>query len=101
MHYGFKIVEDMVDGLSNWMDEKGYKSIEEICGRAVSKVTKWENLDLNYHLIATIDQDKCIRCELCWAACASPWAIAASTARSPVASTTLPANSQPESNGTA
>ena len=23
MHYGFRIVEDMLDGLSNWMDEKG------------------------------------------------------------------------------
>ena len=69
MHYGFRIIDDLCDGLSNWMDEKGYKSVEEICGRAVSKVTKWENLDLNYHLIAVIDQEKCIRCELCWAAC--------------------------------
>ena len=24
MHYGFRIVEDMIDGLSNWMDEKGF-----------------------------------------------------------------------------
>ncbi len=24
MHYGYRIVEDMIDGLSNWMDEKGY-----------------------------------------------------------------------------
>jgi len=69
MHYGFRIIDDLCDGLSNWMDEKGYKSVEEICGRAVSKVTKWENLDLNSHLIAVIDQEKCIRCELCWAAC--------------------------------
>ncbi|MDQ6718879.1 MAG: NAD-dependent dihydropyrimidine dehydrogenase subunit PreA [Gemmatimonadota bacterium] len=69
MHYGFRIIDDLCDGLSNWMDEKGYRNIDEICGRAVSKVTKWENLDLNYHLIASIDQDKCIKCELCWAAC--------------------------------
>jgi len=69
MHYGFRIIDDLCDGLSNWMDEKGYANIDEICGRAVSKVTKWENLDLNYHLVANIDQDKCIRCELCWAAC--------------------------------
>ena len=25
MHHGFKIVEDMIDGLSNWMDGKGYR----------------------------------------------------------------------------
>ncbi len=25
MHYGFKIVEDMVSGLANWMDGQGYR----------------------------------------------------------------------------
>ncbi len=24
MHYGYRIVEDMIDGLKNWMDEKGF-----------------------------------------------------------------------------
>src|SRR3982751_2055184 len=28
MHYGFRIVEDMIDGLSNWMDEKGFRTID-------------------------------------------------------------------------
>src|SRR6266404_6061976 len=27
MHYGFKIIDDMIDGLANWMDEKGYARI--------------------------------------------------------------------------
>jgi dihydropyrimidine dehydrogenase (NAD+) subunit PreA len=69
MHYGFRIVEDLCDGLSNWMDEQGYGTLSDFQGRAVPNVTKWENLDLNYHLVATIDQDKCIGCELCWTAC--------------------------------
>src|SRR5438067_793097 len=50
MHYGFRIVEDLADGLSNWMDERGYQRIEDFRGRAVGNVTKWEELDLNYHL---------------------------------------------------
>ncbi|MEO6332461.1 MAG: 4Fe-4S dicluster-binding protein, partial [Gemmatimonadaceae bacterium] len=69
MHYGFRIIEDLTDGLSTWMDESGIVSIEELRGRALPKVTKWENLDLNYHLVASIDQSKCIKCELCWTAC--------------------------------
>src|SRR5436309_9360586 len=28
MHYGFRIVEDMIDGLSNYLDEKGFRSVE-------------------------------------------------------------------------
>src|SRR5436190_1850036 len=30
MHYGFRIVEDMIDGLSNYLDEKGFRSVNEI-----------------------------------------------------------------------
>ena len=26
MHYGFRIIEDLCDGLSNWMDEKGFET---------------------------------------------------------------------------
>ncbi len=69
MHYGFRIVEDLVDGLSTWMDEHGHRSLADIRGRALPNVVKWEDLDLNYHLVAEIDQAKCIQCELCWTAC--------------------------------
>ena len=33
MHYGFRIVEDMIDGLKNWMDEKGFRTIDDFRGR--------------------------------------------------------------------
>jgi len=69
MHYGFKIVDDMVDGLSNWMDEKGYAALSELVGRAVPNVTDWQYLDLNYRTIARIDQDLCIKCGLCHIVC--------------------------------
>ena len=36
MHYGFRIVEDMIDGLSNWMDEKGFRTIEDFRGLSLS-----------------------------------------------------------------
>src|SRR6201994_2801678 len=38
MHYGYRIVEDMIDGLSNWMDEKGFATIEHFRGRSLPKV---------------------------------------------------------------
>jgi len=69
MHYGFRIVEDLIDGLANWMDERGHRTLADVRGRALPRVAKWEDLDLNYHLLAHIDQDKCIKCELCWTAC--------------------------------
>ncbi len=69
MKYGFRIVEDMITGLSHWMDEKGFNTIDEVIGKSVKKVTDWEKLDLNYHIVANINQDKCIHCGLCYITC--------------------------------
>ena len=69
MHYGYRIVEDMIDGLSNWMEEKGFVTIDDFCGMSLSKVTEWKHLDLNYKIVAHIDESKCIGCDLCYTAC--------------------------------
>jgi len=69
MTYGFKIVAEMKSGLSQWMDEKGYASVTEVSGRAVPNVTDWRYLNLNYVAKAQIDQDLCISCGRCFAAC--------------------------------
>jgi len=80
MRFGFKIIDDLVDGLSNWMDSKNYQTLEDFRGRAISNVTDWNQLDLNYKTLAFIDQDKCIECGLCHIVCedASHQAIAKS-----------------------
>ncbi len=69
MHYGFRIVEDMIGGLKNWMDEKGYASIEDFRGLSLPRVRDWKNLNLNYKIVAKIDAEKCIGCDLCYIAC--------------------------------
>ena len=69
MVYGFKIVEDMKNGLSNFLDEKGMNSVEELVGKAVPSVTDWKYLNLNHIDKAVIDQDKCIKCGRCHIVC--------------------------------
>ena len=69
MHYGFRIIEDLCDGLSNWMDEKGFASIPEVVGRSLHRVSDFKDLDLSFRAVARIDQQKCIRCDLCYVAC--------------------------------
>jgi len=69
MHHGFKIVDDMISGLSNWMDAKGYASLPDFQGKAIQNFVHWDDLNLNYKTIARIDQDLCIKCGLCYAAC--------------------------------
>jgi len=69
MTYGFKVVEDMIEGLSDWMDEKGYTSVDQVVGRAVPNASDWQHLNLNYIAKAKIDQDLCIQCGRCHIAC--------------------------------
>ncbi|GIX13084.1 MAG: hypothetical protein KatS3mg118_1043 [Paracoccaceae bacterium] len=57
MTYGFKVVQEMIAGLSTGSDEKGYARLSEIIGRAVPNVTDWQYLNLNYVTKARIDQD--------------------------------------------
>jgi dihydropyrimidine dehydrogenase (NAD+) subunit PreA len=69
MHYGFRIVEDLIDGLRNYLDAKGIPSVDSLRGRAVNRIKEWKYLDLNYHRIARINYDRCIGCNLCHISC--------------------------------
>ena len=69
MHYGFRIIEDLCDGLSNWMDEKGFATIPDVVARSLHRVSDFKDFDLSFRAVARIDQNKCIRCDLCYVAC--------------------------------
>ncbi|WP_295536114.1 NAD-dependent dihydropyrimidine dehydrogenase subunit PreA [uncultured Thioclava sp.] len=69
MTYGFKVVQEMISGLSEYMDRKGFTNTSELVGRAVPNVTDWQYLNLNYVTKAEIVQEDCIKCGRCFAAC--------------------------------
>ncbi|WP_062227290.1 NAD-dependent dihydropyrimidine dehydrogenase subunit PreA [Aureimonas frigidaquae] len=69
MTYGFKIVQELASGLSDWMDSKSFARIEDFRGRAVGNVVDWQYLNLNYVTKARIDQALCIQCGRCHIAC--------------------------------
>ena len=69
MLYGFRIVDDMIAGLSNWMDEKGYANLDAFRGMAIPNTVDWNALNMNFDSKAVIDQDSCIECGRCHIAC--------------------------------
>jgi len=69
MTYGFGIIKELTAGLSLWMDQKGFTAVDQIVRRAVPNVTDWQYLNLNFVTKARIDQDLCISCGRCFAAC--------------------------------
>jgi len=66
---GYTIVEDMIDGLEEYMRTHGFDTVDQMVGKAIPGFSEWGDLDLNYETIAKIDPDKCIGCQLCVAAC--------------------------------
>ncbi|MGX2960323.1 NAD-dependent dihydropyrimidine dehydrogenase subunit PreA [Peribacillus sp. JNUCC 23] len=69
MHHGFRIVEDMIEGLDHYLDEKGIASVMDLIGKSVEKYSNWGDLDLNYKVVAQINNDICINCNKCHIAC--------------------------------
>lgn len=69
MHYGFGIIREMVAGLNQYMDDKGFATIGQMRGLALPNVKHWEDLNLDYKIVASINADKCIGCQLCYTAC--------------------------------
>ncbi len=69
MHYGFGIVRDMISGLEQYMDDKAFKTLNDFRGKSLQNVKNWQHLNLEYKVIAEIDSDKCIGCQLCYIAC--------------------------------
>lgn len=69
MVHGFSIVQEMISGLNNYMDQHGYNTLDDFRGKAVPTVTDWRYLNLNHVEKAVIDQDSCIKCGKCHIAC--------------------------------
>jgi dihydropyrimidine dehydrogenase (NAD+) subunit PreA len=69
MHHGYRIVEDMIEGLDHYLAHKKMESVRELVGAAVPAFKEWGELDLNYHVVAKIDEATCIGCQLCVVAC--------------------------------
>jgi dihydropyrimidine dehydrogenase (NAD+) subunit PreA len=69
IHYGYKIVEDMIEGLSDFMREKGIAKVQDLVGRALSNVQTTDHFDLDRQGISQYDLDRCVGCGQCYTVC--------------------------------
>ncbi|MEI6896461.1 MAG: NAD-dependent dihydropyrimidine dehydrogenase subunit PreA [Psychromonas sp.] len=69
MQHGFGIVDGMIDGLSKYLDSKGMANVNELRGKALSKYKDWGELDMNYKVVASINEKKCTGCGKCYTSC--------------------------------
>ncbi len=69
MTMGYRIIEDFCEGLSNYLDEKELSSVSDLIGKGLDNILKHEELSRDYHVRSYIDQELCIKCDLCYIAC--------------------------------
>ena len=69
MQYGYRIVEDMISGLSHFMDDYGFEKLEDMIGLALPNIVPAEDLDRSFKIIPSIDEDKCVGCGRCYVSC--------------------------------
>ncbi|MEZ4384786.1 MAG: NAD-dependent dihydropyrimidine dehydrogenase subunit PreA [Nannocystaceae bacterium] len=66
---GYRVVEDMIEGLTEYMRSHGFARLDDMIGKAVPNYSEWGDLDLNYETVAKINADTCIGCQACVVAC--------------------------------
>jgi len=69
MHYGYGIVEDMIEGLSDGMAERGIKSIADLVGKALPNLHETDQFDLERQGVTQYDTNRCIGCGQCYTVC--------------------------------
>nr|WP_090093560.1 NAD-dependent dihydropyrimidine dehydrogenase subunit PreA [Clostridium uliginosum] len=69
MQYGYRIVEDMISGLSHFMNDKGYERLEDMVGIAVKNIIPAEDLDRDYIVYPQVDEEECLGCGRCYISC--------------------------------
>ena len=69
MQYGYRIINDLVSGLSCYMEEHGFNSVSELVGLALGNVVSADNLDRSYIVYPKINKTDCVGCGRCYISC--------------------------------
>lgn len=69
MQYGYRIVEDMISGLSHYLEDNNYSSLNEMIGVANETIIPCEELDRSYIVYPKINEDECVNCGRCFISC--------------------------------
>lgn len=69
MQYGYRIIDDLIEGLSLFMAENGFNSVLELVGKALPQMVPAELLDRETLVFPVFDHEKCIGCGRCYISC--------------------------------
>ncbi len=69
MHYGYDIIDDLLDGLAFYMKDMKINSVKEIIGKALPNIVEHDELPRDKKVVSSLNEDLCIKCDRCYIAC--------------------------------
>jgi dihydropyrimidine dehydrogenase (NAD+) subunit PreA len=69
MHYGYRIVADMIEGLSDYMAQRGIDRVTDLVGKALPNLHETDQFELDRQGITQYDLDRCVGCGQCLIVC--------------------------------
>ena len=69
MHYGYRIVADMIEGLSDYMVQRDIHRVTDLVGKALPNLHETDQFELDRQGITRYDLDRCIGCGQCLIVC--------------------------------
>ena len=69
MRYGYDIVEELNEGLSFYLEDKGLTSPSQLIGKGLRGLVSHEALSREHKVVSAIDEDLCVGCGACVIAC--------------------------------
>lgn len=69
MQYGYRIIEDLIEGMKYYLIEEGYSSVKEIVGKAIEHIIPGDSLDRNSICYPKFNKSKCLGCGRCYLSC--------------------------------
>lgn len=69
MQYGYRIIDDLIDGLSRYLQRHGLAGIRELQGKALPNIIPTEDLDRESVSFPQFDRNRCIGCGRCYLSC--------------------------------
>ncbi len=69
MQYGYRIIEDMLEGMRLYLSTHGYVSVTEMIGKALPNIISAEELERDSICYPKFDRTKCVGCGRCYLSC--------------------------------
>ena len=69
MQYGYRIIDDLIDGLQNYMASRGVAHVEDLVGEELPYFVRASDLDRSTVVYPVVNRDTCIGCGRCYISC--------------------------------